>query len=125
VDFLAGVEPLRRRVEGEQLLALMSEVSGDEPVMWGPTMIGFGRYAYRYASGREGDSLRIGFSPRKQAVSLYGLNDHESAAPLLTVLGPHTTGAGCVYVKRLDEIDLDVLRELVRIGYEQPKTYEV
>jgi len=124
-DFLSAVEPLKRRVEGQQLLALMAEVTDAKPVMWGPTMIGFGRYAYRYASGREGEFLRIGFSPRKPALSLYGLKDHESAAPLLDALGPHTTGAGCIYVTSLDAIDLDVLRQLVRIGFTHTKVYEV
>jgi len=124
-EFVAGVEPAKRRAEGEQLLSLMAEVTGDVPVMWGPTMIGFGTYAYRYASGREGVFLRVGFSPRKAALSLYGLKDHESAEPLLAALGPHTASVGCLYVKNLAALDLDALRELVRIGYAQPKLYEV
>jgi len=124
-EFVAAVEPARRRTEAELLLALMAEVTGAEPAMWGPTMIGFGTYSYRYASGREGEFLRVGFSPRKGALSLYGLKDHDSSAPLLAALGPHTDGVGCLYVKHLDAIDLAVLRELVRIGYEQPKLFEV
>lgn len=124
-DYLASVEPERRRLEGEILLGLMEEATGANAVMWGPTMVGFGSYTYRYASGREGDWLRVGFSPRKAAVSLYGLKDHAGAEPLLAALGPHTDGVGCIYVKRLDSIDLDVLRELVRLAYAVPKGTEV
>ena len=122
--FLAGVAPEKRRAEGQALLALMAAATGDKPVMWGPTMIGFGRYEYRSPSGREGDYFRVGFSPRKPALSVYGLKDHESQAPLLAAVGPHTSSVGCVYVKNLAELDLDVLSELVRIGYQQPKLYE-
>lgn len=123
--FVAGVEPQKRRIEGERLLALMKAATGDKPVMWGPTMIGFGQYKYRSPSGREGDFFRVGFSPRKPALSLYGLKDDEGAVPLLLALGPHTASVGCIYVKSLDALDLDVLSELVRIGYERPKLYEV
>lgn len=123
--FVAQAQPAKRRAEGEKLLDLMTTITGTTPVMWGPTMIGFGTYSYRYASGRSGEFLRIGFSPRRPALALYGLKDHPASAPLLAALGPHTTGAGCVYVKSLDAIDLDVLADLVRIGYEEPKLYEV
>ncbi|WP_084040477.1 DUF1801 domain-containing protein [Demequina sp. NBRC 110053] len=117
-EFLAGVTPERRREEGERLLALMAEVTGDEGVMWGPTMVGFGTYHYRYASGREGDMFRVGFSPRKAQLSLYGINEDPAQKALLERLGPHTTGASCVYVKRLDAIDEEVLRDLVDLGYQ-------
>lgn len=76
-DFLALVEPAKRKREGEQLLALMTEETGATPVMWGPTMIGFGTYAYRYPSGRKGEFFRVGYSPRRSALSLYGLKDDE------------------------------------------------
>lgn len=116
-DFLAAVEPQRRRDEGHALAALMADVTGDEPVMWGPTIVGFGQYHYRYASGREGDWMKVGFSPRKAQLSLYGLQDDPSAPALLDRLGPHTAGAGCVYIRRLDAIDHAVLRELVRLAH--------
>src|SRR5680860_673684 len=90
-DFLALVEPAKRKREGEQLLALMTEETGATPVMWGPTMIGFGTYAYRYPSGRKGEFFRVGFSPRRSALSLYGLKDDEGAGVMLADLGPHTT----------------------------------
>ncbi len=123
-EFLAAVEPAKRKREGEQLLALMSDVTGATPVMWGPTMIGFGTYSYRYPSGRKGDSFRVGFSPRKSALSLYGLKDDEGAEAMLADLGPHTTGAGCVYVKSLDALDEAVLRTLVLRGFQRPKLHE-
>ncbi|WP_297081016.1 DUF1801 domain-containing protein [uncultured Demequina sp.] len=117
-DFLASVTPERRRLEGERLLAIMTEVTGDEAVMWGPTMVGFGSYHYRYASGREGDMLRVGFSPRKAQLSLYGLNEDPAQKALLERLGPHTSGASCVYVKRLEDVDEEVLRDLIDLGYQ-------
>ena len=123
-EFLATVEPVKRRLEGERLLALMTEVTGAAPVMWGPSMIGYGAYQYRYPSGRKGEFFRVGFSPRKSALSLYGLQDDERAQAMLADLGPHTVGAGCVYVKKLDAVDDAVLRALVKRGFERPKLYE-
>lgn len=123
-DLLALVEPAKRKREGEQLLALMTEVTGTTPVMWGPSMVGFGTYAYRYPSGRKGEFFRVGFSPRKSALSLYGLKDDERAEAMLADLGPHTTGAGCVYVKNLDALNNAVLRALVLRGFQRPKLHE-
>lgn len=117
-DFLASVTPERRRREGERLLQIMTEVTGDQAVMWGPTMVGFGSYHYRYASGREGDMLRVGFSPRKAQLSLYGLNEDPEQKALLEHLGPHTAGASCVYVKKLEDIDEEILRDLIDLGYQ-------
>ena len=86
--------------------------------MWGPSMIGFGQYAYRYASGHEGIWPRAAFSPRKAKLSLYGLQSHPDAGPLLDRLGTHTRAVDCVYVTRLSAIDLDVLRELVALSWQ-------
>lgn len=122
--FIAALEHPKRRREGVRLLALMSQVTGTSALMWGPTMIGFGTYAYRYPSGRRGEFFRVGFAPRKSALSLYGLKDDEGAEAMLADLGPHTTGAGCVYVKNLDAVDEDVLRALVHRGYQRPKLHE-
>jgi hypothetical protein len=115
-EFLATLDA-RRSAEGAELVALFSSVTGARAVMWGPSIVGFGTYAYHYASGHEGIWPRAGFSPRKAKLSLYGLQTHPNAAALLERLGPHTTGADCVYVTRLSAIDLDVLRELVRLGW--------
>ncbi|MFP5289965.1 MAG: DUF1801 domain-containing protein [Actinomycetes bacterium] len=114
--FLATLDA-RRSAEGARLVELFSAETGVEAVMWGPSMIGFGQYAYRYASGHEGVWPRAAFSPRKAKLSFYGLQTHPGAAALLERLGPHTTGADCVYVNRLDAIDLDVLRDLVRLSW--------
>lgn len=123
-DFLGAVGPVNRRREGEALVALMSEMTGVGPVMWGPSMVGFGMYSYRYPTGRTGDFFRVGFSPRKAALSLYGLKDGVLTEAMLGDLGPHTTGAGCIYVKHLDALDQGVLRTLVRLSYELPKAHE-
>ena len=123
-EFLAALDPINRRREGEALLALMSEITGASPVMWGASMIGFGTYSYRYASGRTGEYFRVGFSPRKTALAIYGLKDDEITERMLADLGPHTTGAGCIYVKNLDALDEAVLRTMVRLGYELPKPHE-
>lgn len=115
-DFLAGVEPERRRLEGTRLRDMMREITGEKPVMWGPSIVGFGLMRYRYATGREADWMRVGFSPRKAALSLYGLKGGPDTADLLSRLGPHTAGAGCVYVKKLDDVDEAVLRRLIALG---------
>jgi hypothetical protein len=115
-EFLERVEPAGRRADAMTLLALMTRVTGEEPVMWGPTMVGYGRYHYRYASGREGDWFVVGFAPRKASMTLYGLQD-PTAAPLLERLGPHKLGAGCIYVGRFAKVDLGVLEELVAAAW--------
>ncbi|WP_062377734.1 DUF1801 domain-containing protein [Demequina pelophila] len=117
--FVAAVTPDRRREEAERVVALFTQVTGVEPVMWGPSIIGWGERHYRYATGREGDWMRVGFSPRKAQLSFYGLKDVPAAAPLLERLGPHTTGAGCVYVKRLVQVDQEVLADLADLGFAQ------
>jgi len=110
--FLDSVQDPRRRREGQELAALMERVTGWTPVMWGASIVGFGDLHYRYESGREGDTFVVGFSPRKSALTLYGLlSDADDAA--LEALGPHTRGKGCLYVKDLARIDTDVLEALV------------
>lgn len=116
-EFLNAVEHPVRRDDGWTVHNLMREVTGREAVMWGPSMVGFGSYHYRYDSGREGDSLAVGFSPRKANLALYGLTVAPGAAELLDRLGPHRTGAACLYVTRLSAVDLEVLAEAVRRGF--------
>lgn len=115
--FLAAVQPAVRREDGETLLALMAEVTGEPAVMWGPSMIGFGQHHYRYDSGHEGDTFAVGFSPRKARHSLYGLTNAPESEGLLERLGKHERGAGCVYVTRLADVDLGVLRQLVGLAH--------
>ena len=121
-EFLAAVEhPVRHR-DGLRLLEMMKEITGEQPEMWGPTIVGFGQYHYRYASGREGDAAAVGFSPRKASISLYGLTDGPEAAGLLPRLGKHKTGACCLYVNKLADVDEAVLAELITTGYRHVTT---
>lgn len=116
-EFLDRVQhPVRRR-DADTLLELMTRATGQSARMWGSSIIGFGTYHYKYASGREGDAPAAGFSPRKAATTIY-LADGIGAHPeLLERLGPHTTGVGCLYVKDLAQVDLAVLEELVSSSY--------
>ena len=112
-DFLNAVEQEGRRKDAYKIVELMKEVTGEEPVMWGPSIVGFGKYHYRYASGREGDFLITGFSPRKQNLTLYLMEGFDGHAKLLEKLGKHKTGKSCLYINKLEDIDPEVLRELV------------
>jgi hypothetical protein len=94
-------------------MKLMKNATGEKPRMWGPAIIGFGTLHYKYASGREGDTVLVGFSPRKVATVLYGVIGTKGAGGLLSKLGKHTTGKGCLYIKRLFDVDTGVLRELI------------
>ena len=116
--FLDAVPDERRREDAQEVLDLMRAVSGVEPRMWGPSMVGFGRQPYRTADGKEREWFAVGLAPRKAALTLYGLTYYGSNTDLLERLGPHTTGKGCLYVKRLEEVDRDVLTELVRRAWE-------
>jgi hypothetical protein len=109
-EFLAKVEPPERQADGRTVTALMVRLSGESPRMWGPSIIGFGRYQYRYESGREGEMCRIGFSPRKAELVFYmaGLDEED-----FTPLGKHRRGKGCFYIKRLSGIDMAVLEQLI------------
>lgn len=123
-EFLDKVEPPAKREDGRVLEALFRKVTGVEPKMWGPSIIGYGSYDYTYDSGHSGTSLRTGFSPRKAKHSLYlhgGLftaPDRARRAELLGRLGKHSQGKGCVYVNKLADIDLEVLEELIRHGWD-------
>ena len=111
-DFIAAVEDPRRRADAETLCALFEELSGEPPVMWGPSIIGFGRYQYRYDSGHEGEWARIGFSPRKGNLSVYIMSGFKGREALVARLGKVKTSVSCLYINRLDKIDMEVLREL-------------
>ena len=117
-DFLDAVESEGRREDAWAVLRLMEEVTGEKPVMWGDSIVGFGSYHYRYASGREGDWPVTGFSPRKQALTLYIMSGFPRHQELMGRLGKHRTGKSCLYINKLADIDQDVLRELVRASVE-------
>lgn len=112
-DVIAAVADERRRTDAQEALALMREVTGAEPLVWGPSMIGFGIQPYTTADGKEREWFIMGLAPRKAALTLYGLTFYGSNEDLLDRLGKHTIGKGCVYVKRLSDVDAGVLRELV------------
>lgn len=112
-EFISRVAPAVRRRDAATLVALMRRVTGDEPVLWG-TIIGFGDYRYRYESGREGKAGAAGFAPRKAATVVYLPDGVGSHAEALERLGPHTHGLTCLYLKNLDDVDLDVLEGIVR-----------
>jgi hypothetical protein len=113
-EFLAGVPDERRREDARRLCAMMQQITGDPPVMWGSSIIGFGLYHYRYPSGHEGDSALASFAPRSQHLVVYLVGEFTSRyQSVLARLGPHKTGQGCLYLKRLDDVDQDALRELI------------
>jgi len=113
VEYLSTVENERKKADSFAILELMSEASGQEPKMWGESIIGFGTYHYKYASGREGDWLLTGFAPRKQNLTLYIMSGFDAYDDLLAKLGKHRIGKSCLYVKRLRDVDTDVLRTLI------------
>lgn len=115
--FVGTLEHPVRRSDGLALLEMMQEATAQPPVMWGPTIIGYGAYRYRDAGGREGEAPAVGFSPRKASLSLYGLTAEPASRDLLAQLGKHRVGASCLYVNRLGDVDLAVLRELTVRGY--------
>ncbi len=113
-EFLAAVENERRREDSFVVLEMMKRLTGEEPKMWGSSIVGFGSYRYRYASGREGDWPRIGFSPRKRSLTIYVMPGFSNHDELLARLGKHRTGKSCLYVNRLADIDMDELERLMR-----------
>jgi hypothetical protein len=115
-DFIATVEHPVRRKDAEVLLDLFERITGWEPRMWGPAIIGFGEYHYKYDSGREGDFMRTGFSPRKANMVVYVMPGYTNYDPILERLGKYKTGKSCLYINKLDDVDLSVLEELVRAG---------
>lgn len=111
-DFIAAVENPKRRADAETLCALFEEISGEPPKMWGPSIIGFGSYHYRYASGHEGDAPRLGFSPRKAQTVVYVMSGFKGQEEMIARIGKVKTSVSCMYVNRLDQIDMGVLREM-------------
>src|SRR5580700_11516067 len=110
--FIDGLADPARHADAKALVKMMQSAAGEKPRMWGPSIIGFGSYHYRYESGREGDMPLIGFSPRKVATVLYNLTGPDDCKVLLAKLGKHTTGKGCLYIKKLADVDQQVLRAM-------------
>lgn len=119
--FLKGVADETRRRDCETLLGLMKKVTRAEPKMWGPSIVGFGSYRYKYKTGREGDWFLAGFSPRSQDLTLYVMAGNDRFPELLAKLGKHKTGKSCLYVKRLADVDLAVLEKLLVASVRQVK----
>jgi hypothetical protein len=123
-DFLGKVENEQKREDCLEIIKIMKQVTKQEPKMWGPAIIGFGSTHYKYESGREGDMPQLGFSPRKQSLTLYiGVGD-SSKSPLLKKLGKHTTSKVCLYIKKLADVDRVVLQELIAESFARAQGYE-
>ena len=112
--FLNSVTDEKKRQDCFTILEMMKQVTGEEPIMWGPTIVGFGTYHYKYATGREGDWFLVGFSPRKQNLTLYVMAGFDQYDALMSRLGKYKTGKSCLYIKRLTDVDETTLRELVK-----------
>jgi hypothetical protein len=112
-DFLNAVADESKRTDSFELVKLMKQHTGFDAKMWGPAIVGFGSYHYKYASGREGDAPLVGFSPRAKEISLYLSQEFDEKEKLLQLFGKHRTGAGCVYIKKLQDINIEVLAKLI------------
>ncbi|WP_337041287.1 DUF1801 domain-containing protein [Emticicia sp. 17c] len=113
VEFLDEITDDLKKKDAFQLLEFLQQTTGYEPQMWGGSIVGFGQYHYKYASGREGDAPLVGFSPRKEAISIYLAGNYEDKELLLQALGKHKIGKGCLYIKKMDDINLDTLKKMV------------
>ena len=127
--FLNSVEHEGKRADSFKLLELMRKVTGLEPKMWGNSIVGFGEYHYRYATGHEGDSTVIGFSPRKQNLTIYLMGSYihpedKTYEKLFNKLGKHKSGKSCLYINKLEDVDMAVLEQLVRKSFEDMKNYK-
>lgn len=121
-DFIAGVMPDRRREDATVLNKLFQDVTGWKPRMWGPSIIGYGEYHYTYDSGREGDFLATGFSPRKANLVMYIMPGYQNLGDMLDRLGKHKIGKSCLYINKLADVDIDVVAEIIRFGVDDLAT---
>ena len=119
--FLNSVKDEQARADCFEILKIMKQVTKEEPKMWGASIVGFGSYHYKGASGREGDWMLTGFSPRKQNLTLYLMGGFEAHADLLKKLGKHKTSVGCLYIKKLEDVDAKVLKELIKKSFNTMK----
>jgi len=119
--FLNGISDKDKRRDAKKVLALMKEITGKKPAMWGSSIVGFDDYHYKYDSGREGDFFMVGFSPRKNNLTIYIMPGYRDHGPLLKKLGPHSLGKSCLYIKRLDDIHIPTLKKIITKGYKDMK----
>ena len=124
-QFLKSVADEKRREDSYKVLELMKKITKEKPKMWGPSMVGFGNYHYKYASGHEGDCFVTGFSPRKQALTLYIMAGFKKYPELMKKLGKFKTGSSCLYIKKLEDVDLKVLKELITMSVKTFKAKKV
>ncbi len=124
LDFLHTVEHQQRREDSLKVLDMMTEITGEKPVMWGDSIIGFGHYHYQYASGREGDWFYTGFSPRKQNLTLYIMDGFKKRPQLLKKLGKCKTSVACLYINKLSDVDENVLRQVIKESAQYVKTHQ-
>ena len=123
--FLESVADEQKRNDSFEILKMMKQITKEEPKMWGASIVGFGSYHYKGKSGREGDWMLTGFSPRKQNLTLYLMGGFDTHADLLGKLGKFTTGAGCLYIKKLEDVDRKVLKELVQASVRRMKELDL
>jgi hypothetical protein len=124
-DFLNKIPDPERRADCFAVAKLMEEITGDKPKMWGPSIVGFGNYHYKYDSGREGDWMLTGFSPRKKELTLYLMMGFEKHAELMKQLGKHSTSKSCLYIKRLSDINVPTLKKLIKASVKQLHDYRM
>jgi hypothetical protein len=122
-EFLNQIPEPERRADCFAVAKLMEEISGEKPTMWGPSIVGFGSYRYKYASGREGDWPMMGFSPRKKDLTLYIMMGFEKHAELMEKLGKHSHSKSCLYIKRLSDVHIPTLKKLMKIGLKDLMEY--
>ncbi|HET9911825.1 MAG TPA: DUF1801 domain-containing protein [Anaerolineales bacterium] len=120
-DFLNSIEDEQKRKDSLEIVRIMEQITKEKPKMWGTSIVGFGSYHYKGASGREGDWMLLGFSPRKQNLTLYLAGGLEHYQSLLNKLGKHSTGKGCLYIKKLNDVSVDVLKELISESHKAAK----
>ena len=122
-EFLNKIPEAERRADCFAVAKIMEEITGEKPTMWGPSIVGFGSYRYKYASGREGDWPMTGFSPRKKDLTLYIMMGFEKHAELMEKLGKHSHSKSCLYIKRLSDVHIPTLKKLIKIGVKDLKEY--
>ncbi len=124
-EFLDGIENEQRRRDAREVMELMTELTGNSAEMWGPSIVGFGRRNYEYESGRAGEWFIVGFSPRKEHLVLYGIAGVSTGDEALSRLGKHKTGKGCLYIKKMEDVDRAVLRELVKTSIDRKESSRI